>query len=85
MGTGTIRIGLWLAPRAALGWSAIADARRHDLDDAACCGALGVLQVVAGTSWLAAGTGAVLATAGAPDDGISSLLLTQPPGPDGDG
>jgi 3-oxoacyl-[acyl-carrier-protein] synthase II len=70
---------LWLAGSAMTTPAPLAKARRKDLeaDLGAASGALGVLQVVAGTCWLAeAGNAAALATAGDPADGVASLLLS---------
>lgn len=81
IGDGDVRIGLWLAGDAARGNASIDFTPRHDLESAwgAASGALGVLQAVAGTRWLAGGgAGPVLATAGTSTDGVSSLLLTHP-------
>ncbi|HEX5116354.1 MAG TPA: beta-ketoacyl synthase N-terminal-like domain-containing protein [Pseudonocardiaceae bacterium] len=70
--------GLWFAGRATAAPPAVADVCRKDLEAelGAASGALGVLQVVAGTCWLGAEAGPALATAGDPADGVSSLLLT---------
>lgn len=54
---------------------------RRDLETTlgAASGALGVLQVAAGAHWLRTGRhGPVLATAGADEDGVASMLLTGP-------
>lgn len=72
--------GLWLASRTTAAPPAFANVHMEDLEAklGTASGALGVLQVVAGTCWLAdAGDGPVLATAGAAADGVSSLLLTS--------
>lgn len=71
---------LWLADRSTVAPPALMNVRREDLEAklGAASGALGVLQVVAGTSWLGGeGDGPILATAGAAADGVSSLLLTS--------
>lgn len=70
---------LWLAGEAMATPAPLAGAHRKDLeaDLGAASGALGVLQVVAGTCWLAdAGGAAAVATAGDPADGVASLLLS---------
>jgi 3-oxoacyl-[acyl-carrier-protein] synthase II len=75
--------GLWLAEATTAAPAAVRDVPRRGLEPAlgAASGALGVLQLVAGLHWLGnGGRGAVLATAGAADDGTSSLLLARAEG-----
>lgn len=70
--------GLWLVDRTTAAPPRIRNVHREDLEAGlgTASGALGVLQVVAGACWLdGEGRGPVLATAGDPADGVSSLLL----------
>lgn len=72
---------LWFAGSDVAAPPALSDVHRKDLEAAfgSASGALGVLQVVAATRWLAdGGGGTVLATAGATDDGVASLAITTP-------
>ncbi|HEX3649982.1 MAG TPA: hypothetical protein VHV49_16260, partial [Pseudonocardiaceae bacterium] len=67
----------WLAGQATATPPPLAGACRKDLEAelGAASGALGVLQVVAGTCWLDDKGAPALATAGDPADGVASLLL----------
>lgn len=72
--------GLWLTGRATAAPSTVANVHREDLEAelGAASGALGVLQLVAGTCWLDDDMvdRPALATAGDSEDGVSSLLLS---------
>lgn len=79
LGNGSLP-GLWLTGQTAAAPAPFQDVPRRDLETALgkASGALGVLQVAAGARWLHDGGPApVLATAGVPDDGVSSLVLTS--------
>lgn len=69
--------GLWLAGRDMAAPPGFERTQREDLEAAlgAASGALGVLQIVAGSCRAAERDGRSVATAGDPEDGVSSLLL----------
>lgn len=70
--------GLWLVGRGTAAPPTVRTVCRKDLEAelGAASGALGVLQVVAGTCWLDDRCGPAIATAGNAEDGVSSLLLS---------
>jgi 3-oxoacyl-[acyl-carrier-protein] synthase II len=80
------RVGLWLPPSGSPRPAAGGDASAHDLSAVfgSASGALGVLQIVAGTAWLDGDPGrteAALAACGtgeADDDATAALLLSAP-------
>lgn len=77
---GTLSPGLWLTGPTPTTPAALREVPRKDLEAALgkASGALGVLQIAAGVRWLDnRGAEPVLATAGATDDGVSSLVLAR--------